>query len=109
MNNIENKGEILICRNDDGSVKLDVKLKNETLCMIQRNMAELFQTTVSNINIHIKNVFEEGELQEEATIKDFLIVRQEGSREVQRKLAFYNLDSMPSTGNKDCHKQKAII
>jgi len=98
MSNKENKGEILIYRSDDGRVKLDVKLENETLWMTQTDMAELFQTTVPNVNMHIKNIFEEGELQESGTIKDFLIVRQEGSREVQRKLAFYNLDMIISIG-----------
>ena len=61
-------------------------------------MAELFQTTVPNINLHLKNIFEEGELEEVATIKDFLIVRQEGKRQVQRNIAFYNLDIIISVG-----------
>ena len=61
-------------------------------------MAELFQTTVPNINMHLKNIFDEGELQPESTIKDFLIVRLEGSREVSRKIDFYNLDAIISVG-----------
>ena len=55
-------------------------------------MAELFQTSVPNINIHLKNIFEEGELEENRTIKDFLIVQKEGSREVKRERQFYNLE-----------------
>ena len=74
------KSEMLIYQNDDGTVKLDVRLENETLWMSQQMMAELFQTTVSNINIHIKNIFDEGELVETATIKDFLIVQKEGRK-----------------------------
>ena len=61
-------------------------------------MAELFQTSVPNINMHLKNIFEEGELEENRTIKDFLIVQKEGSREVKRKQVFYNLDANISVG-----------
>ena len=61
-------------------------------------MAELFQTTVPNINMHLKNIFEEGELDPQATIKDFLIVRLEGAREVNRNIDFYNLDAIISVG-----------
>ena len=61
-------------------------------------MADLFQTAVPNINIYLKNIYSEGELDEGATIKDFLIVQTEGSREVQRKVAFYNLEAIISVG-----------
>ncbi len=61
-------------------------------------MADLFQTTVPNINIHIHNVFEEGELREEGTIKDYLIVQSEGQRNVSRKVAHYDLDVIISVG-----------
>mgnify|MGYP005630934201 CR=1 FL=1 len=61
-------------------------------------MAELFQTTPQNITIHLKNIFDEGELQEEATCKDFLQVQNEGSRKVERKQKFYNLDAIISVG-----------
>jgi hypothetical protein len=74
--------EMIIYQTEDGKTKLEVRLENETVWLTQKLMAELFQTTVPNINIHLKNIFEEGELDEAATIKDFLIVRLEGSREV---------------------------
>ena len=61
-------------------------------------MAELFQTTSQNITIHLKNIFEEGELDEESTCKDFLQVQKEGSREVKRTQKFYNLDAIISVG-----------
>ena len=61
-------------------------------------MAELFQTTIPNINMHLKSIFDEGELGEQATIKNFLIVQKEGSREVKRKQKFYNLDAIISVG-----------
>jgi len=61
-------------------------------------MAELFQTTTQNITIHLKNIFEEGELQDDTTCKDFLQVQNEGSRMVERKQMFYNLDAIISVG-----------
>jgi len=61
-------------------------------------MAELFQTTKQNISLHIKNVFDEGELQENSTVKDYLTVQTEGKREVQRNLKIYNLDVIISVG-----------
>ena len=70
---------------------IDVLIENEMLWLTQKQIAELFQTTVPNINLHLKNIFEEKELSEEATIKDFLIVRQEGNRQVERLQKHYNL------------------
>jgi hypothetical protein len=95
---MENKGEILLYQSEDGIVKIDVRLEGETVWLTQKSMAELFQTTVPNINMHLKNIFDEGELQPESTIKDFLIVRFEGSREVSRKIDFFNLDAIISVG-----------
>lgn len=95
---MKNKGEILLYQSEDGIMKIDVRLENETVWLTQKSMAELFQTTVPNINMHLKNIFDEGELHPEATIKDFLIVRFEGNREVSRKIDFYNLDAIISVG-----------
>ena len=75
---MENRGEILLYQSEDGTVKIDVRMENETVWLSQKSMAELFQTTVPNINIHLKNIFDEGELDPNRTIKDFLIVRLEG-------------------------------
>ncbi len=90
--------QIVIYKTENGDTKLDVRLENETVWLTQKLMAELFQTTVPNINMHLKNIFEEGELDPKATIKDFLIVRLEGSREVSRQIEFYNLDAIISVG-----------
>ena len=90
--------QIIIYQSEDGATKLDVRLEDETVWLTQKMMAELFQTTVPNINLHLKNVFEEGELIEEATIKDFLIVQLEGKRKVERNQKFYNLDAIISVG-----------
>jgi len=75
-----------------------VRLENETVWLTQKLMAELFQTTIPNINLHLKNIYNEGELDELSTIKDFLIVQEEGGRQVKRTSKFYNLDAIISIG-----------
>jgi hypothetical protein len=99
------KGEILVYRTEDGRVKLDVRLQDETLWLTQQLMADLFQTTKQNISLHIKSVIEEGELLPEATVKKYLTVRQEGNRQVQRELEYYNLDMIISVG----YRVKSVI
>ncbi len=94
----ENKSQIIIYQTENGETKLDVRFQDETVWLTQKLMAELFQTSVPNINMHLKNIFEEGELEEDRTIKEFLIVQHEGNREVKRKQVFYNLDAIISVG-----------
>ena len=94
----ENKSQIIIYQTENGETKLDVRFQDETVWLTQKLMAELFQTTSQNITIHLKNIFEEGELDEAATCKDFLQVQNEGSREVKRTQKFYNLDAIISVG-----------
>ncbi len=91
-------GEIIIYSTDDGRIKLDVRLEDETVWLPQFTMAELFQTTQQNISLHVRNIYNEGELTPEATYKDFLLVRREGQREVRRAVAYYNLDMIISVG-----------
>ncbi|MHA8067121.1 virulence RhuM family protein [Aquirufa sp. ROCK2-A2] len=93
-----NNSQIIIYQTESGQIKIDVRLENETVWLTQKSMAELFQTSVPNINMHLKNIFEEGELNLEATIKEFLIVRKEGNREVNRNIEYYNLDAIISVG-----------
>ncbi|HOG19281.1 MAG TPA: virulence RhuM family protein [Salinivirgaceae bacterium] len=95
---MEEKNEMLIYRSEDGAIKVDVLFTDETVWLTQKRMAELFQTTPQNITLHLKNIFDEGELQEDATCKDFLQVQQEGNRMVERKQKFYNLDAIISVG-----------
>jgi len=90
--------QIEIYQAGDGQTQIEVTFEQDTVWLTQKMMADLFQTTVPNINMHVKNVFEEAELSEEATIKDFLIVRKEGQREVKRNQKFYNLDVIISIG-----------
>ncbi|NOR23438.1 MAG: hydroxyacid dehydrogenase [Desulforhopalus sp.] len=92
------KGQLLVYQTDDGQVKLEVRLVGETVWLTQQLIAELFQTTVPNVSMHIRNVYEEGELTPEATVQKFLTVRQEGTRQVQRNLDYYNLDMIISVG-----------
>lgn len=94
----ENKSQIIIYQTENGETKIDVRFQDETVWLTQKLMAELFQTTSQNITIHLKNIFEEGELEELATCKDFLHVQIEGRREVKRKQKFYNLDAIISVG-----------
>lgn len=93
---MENK--IIIYQTQDGQTKIDVRLENETVWLTQNQMAELFQTTKQNISSHIKNIFEEGELSENSTVKDYLTVQQEGNRKVSRNISHYNLDVIISVG-----------
>lgn len=90
--------EIILYQTEDGITKIDVRLENETVWLTQKLMAELFQTTPQNITIHLKNIFEEGELDEISTCKDFLQVQKEGTRQVERIQKFYNLDAIISVG-----------
>ncbi len=92
------RGEILVYQTEDGKVKLDVLLEHETLWMTQNDMARLFQCSADNISLHLKNIYDEGELNPAATTEDFSVVRQEGSRHVKRTLTYYNLDAVISVG-----------
>jgi hypothetical protein len=94
----QNNSQIIIYQTESGETKLDVRFQDETVWLMQKLMAELFQTTPQNITIHLKNIFEEEELEEEATCKDFLQVQMEGKREVKRERQFYNLDAIISVG-----------
>ena len=79
-------------------VSLEVRLERETLWLTQRQMADLFRTTTSNVSRHLRNVFAEGELHPSSTIKDIAVVRSEGNRRVRRELAHYDLDAVISVG-----------
>ncbi len=88
-------GEILIYQTEDGLTKLDVRMEDETVWLTQQQMAELFQTSRTNVVDHIKNIYEEGELDENSTCRKFRQVRMEGSRQVTRELPFYNSCILP--------------
>ena len=92
------KGQFLVYQAEDGKLKLDVRFEDESVWLTQQLMADLFQTTKQNISLHIQNIYEEGELVPEATVKKYLTVRSEGNRQVKRMLDYYNLDMIISVG-----------
>ena len=92
------KGQFLLYQTPDGDSQIEVKLQNDTVWLSLDQMAELFQRNKSTISRHIKNVLEDGELQEEATIANFATVQNEGIRKVERVIAYYNLDMIISVG-----------
>jgi hypothetical protein len=91
-------GELILYRTEDGTTAVKLRAEEGTVWLTQMEMAELFQTTVPNINQHIKSILADGELSGEATIKDYLIVRQEGRRQVRRPINIYNLDMILAVG-----------
>ncbi|MBL8529860.1 MAG: virulence RhuM family protein [Burkholderiales bacterium] len=93
-----NAGEFLLYTTEDGVAKLEVRLVSDTVWLSQKQMAELFQKDVRTVNEHIRNIFEEGELAPDSTIRNFRIVRPEGRRQVERDVAHYNLDVIISVG-----------
>jgi hypothetical protein len=90
--------EILIYQNSEGNIKIDVRLEDETVWLTQAQICELFQKSKATISEHIKHVFEEGELDDRATVRKFRTVQAEGGRHVERALEYYNLDVIISVG-----------
>lgn len=98
-------GEILIYQTDDGQTNIEVKIEDDTVWLTQQQMAELFQTSRTNVVEHIKHIYEEGELDEISTCRNFRQVRKEGNREVTRQIPHYNLDMIISLG----YRIKSVI
>ena len=98
-------GEILIYQTDDGQTNIEVKIEDDTVWLTQQQMSELFQTSRTNVVEHIKQIYEEGELDEISTCRNFRQVRKEGNREVTRQIPYYNLDMIISLG----YRIKSVI
>lgn len=98
MDKNKSKGEIIIYTSEDGKISLDTKLENNTIWLTQKDMAELFGVKTPAINKHLNNIYQEGELSQDATISILEIVQKEGKRNVKRQTAFYNLDAIISVG-----------
>ena len=96
----EKKHELVIYQSEDGKSRVQIHLVDENAWMTQVQLAELFETSVSNINHHIANIYKDGELTKEATIEYYSIVQTEKGRKVQRKVRFYNLDMILAIGYK---------
>ncbi len=104
----ENKNpqsEIIIYQADDGNVKIDVRMEDETVWLTQQQMAELYQTSRTNVVEHIGNIYSDHELNENSTCRDFRQVRMEGNREVARNIPHYNLDMIISLG----YRVKSVV
>lgn len=103
--NANKRKQVVIYKSIDGQSEISVQFEGETVWLTQQQIAELFDTTKQNVNLHIQNIFNEGELLSEATVKKSLTVQKEGAREVRRQLAYYNLDVIISVG----YRIKSII
>jgi hypothetical protein len=94
----QDRSELILYQTEDGRTRIRCRFEGETLWLTQAQMAELFQTTPQNVTLHLKDIFAEGELNEAATCKPYLQVRQEGARQVARNLRHYNLDAILAVG-----------
>ena len=90
--------DILIYQNQDGNIKIDVRLEEESVWLTQNQLQQLFDKSKATISEHIKNVFEEGELASNGTVRKFRTVQTEGNRNVEREIEHYNLDVIISVG-----------
>lgn len=95
------KDKIILYREEDRNVSVDVVYSDETFWLTQKSMAELFEINVTTINEHLRNIYKTGELDEKSTIGKFPIVRKEGNRNVTRQLNFYNLDAIIAVGHRE--------
>ncbi|HTI07788.1 MAG TPA: RhuM family protein, partial [Puia sp.] len=95
---MEGKDNILFYQAGSGDTQIEVRLEDENVWLTQSQMQELFQATKQNISLHINNIFNEKELDREATVKDSLTVQKEGGRSVKRRVEYYSLDVIISVG-----------
>ena len=91
-------GEIIIYQTENGLTQIDVRIEDETVWLTQAQLVELYQSSKANISEHIRHIFEEGELDENSTVRNFRTVQIEGNRKVSREQTFYNLDMIISLG-----------
>ncbi len=90
--------ELILYLTEDGRSQIKLRAMDQTVWLTQREMAELFDVTTDNVGLHMKNIFEDAELSREATTEDSSVVQIEGSREVKRPVALYNLDAILAVG-----------
>lgn len=98
MNEIQNTSDFIFYQGNDGNIKVQIVLGDETVWVTQKGLSEIFNVEVNTINYHLKEIFESGELQEDSTIRKIRIVRSEGNRDVRREVLVYNLDAIISVG-----------
>ena len=102
-------GDLILYRTEDGRTRVEVRLADETVWMTQAGMAELYQTTPQNVTLHLKAIYNEDELDETATCKEFLQVQQEGLRRVSRIRKFYNLYAILSVADRLAEEEYKIF
>jgi len=95
---MKNELKFLMYKTPENDVSVNAIIKDETIWLTQKSMAELFDCSADNISLHLKNIYKEGELKEVSTTEDFSVVQKEGSRMVKRNQKFYNLDAIISVG-----------
>ena len=96
--NVKNNGDVIIYQSEDGATQINVNLQDETVWLSQQQLVELYHTSRTNVVEHIRNIYKEGELEENLTCRNFRQVRIEGNREVNRNIPYYNLDMIISLG-----------
>jgi hypothetical protein len=101
-----NRSEIILYKTEDGAIKIDTIFQDENIWLTQSGMAELFDVKIPAISKHLKNIFEEGELQKEATLSKMETVQNEGGRQITRNKDFYNLDAIIAVGYRVNSKRK---
>ena len=109
MKEFDKQMEMVLYHSDEGDVSVDAYIKDESLWITQKAMAELFGVQVPDISKHLTNIYDEGELDKEATISKMEIVQKEGARNVRRKPDFYNLDAIISVGYRVNSKRGTIF
>ena len=98
MDSIDKNNQIIIYNTEDGETKIEVQMKNDTVWLSQKQMADLFDCSVDNVGLHLKNIYLEGELAEISTSEESSVVQIEGGRSINRPVKFYNLDAIISIG-----------
>ncbi len=95
---MDKENKIILYKDDDGKVSVSTRFADEDVWLTQAQLAEIYQTTKQNVSQHIDNILSDGELAENRTVKNFLTVREEGKRKVQRDITYYNLDMIIALG-----------
>jgi hypothetical protein len=90
--------ELILYRSDDGQTRMHLRVEGDSVWLSQLQIAELFQTSKQNVSLHARNIFDDKELEPEATVKESLTVQSEGTRQVRRKINYYNLDLILAIG-----------
>ena len=95
---MDKENKLILYKDDEGKVSVNTRFADEDVWLTQAQLAEIYQTTKQNVSQHIDNIFSDGELDENRTVKNFLTVREEGKRKVQRDIIYYNLDVIIALG-----------